>query len=204
MAGLDAVNQVGESVVAMLRDRRNLLAAAGRLGPVPAGLDIAQATTGALATTPAPTAGLTLTCYHVGLSDHPAPRPPARAKADGISVALELGYLVAAWSATPAEEQGVLSWAMLELSRYATLDRTLLTGAPGTWERDETIQLVPETLGREDLFRIWSALQLKYRLSTTFRARVVRIGYGPGETWPPVAASRLGFASADAMTAEDA
>lgn len=204
MAGLDAVNQVGESIVAMLRDRRNLLAAADRLGPVPAGLDIAQATSGQLATTPAPTAGLTLTCYHLGLSDHPAPRSPARSKPDGISVALEVGYLVAAWSATPAEEQGVLSWAMLELSRYSTFDRALLVGPPGTWEREETVQIVPETLDREDLFRIWGALQLKYRLSTTFRARVIRIGYGPGETWPPVVASRFGFADTDPMTTEDA
>ena len=39
MAALAAVNSVGESVVALLRARRDLLAAEAQLGPVPAALD---------------------------------------------------------------------------------------------------------------------------------------------------------------------
>jgi len=43
MATLAAVNQVGESIAAMLRSRRDLLAAAGQLAPVPAALHRAAA-----------------------------------------------------------------------------------------------------------------------------------------------------------------
>jgi hypothetical protein len=200
MAGIDAVNQVGESLCGLLRDRRNLLAAEGRLGPVPQALEIVQATTGRLAASPVPTAGLTLTCYSLALSEHPPARPAARGQAEGISVALEIGYLLAAWAGTPAEEQGVLAWAMLELTRYPTLDRSVLLG--GVWERQESVQIVPETLDRDELFRIWSALGVRYRLSTTFRARVVRIGYGPGAVWPPVVATRMGLAATDPLVPE--
>jgi hypothetical protein len=157
-----------------------------------------QTTTGRLATAALPTAGLTLLCYHIGLSDHPPPRPALRATHDAISVALELSYMLTVWSATAEEEHGVLAWAMLELSRHSTFDRSLLRGGD-VWDRQETVQIVPETLERDELLRIWSALQLKYRLSTTFRARVIRIGYRPGEAWPPVVASRFGFADTDPL-----
>lgn len=46
MAAIAAINSVGESVVALLRARRDLLAAEGRLGPVPAALEIAHASDG--------------------------------------------------------------------------------------------------------------------------------------------------------------
>ena len=73
MATLDAINQVGESVVKLLRDRRALLAAEGRLGPVPATADIAHLSAARLATGTEPSAGLTLTLYRITPSDHSAP-----------------------------------------------------------------------------------------------------------------------------------
>lgn len=204
MAGLDAVNQVGESMVALLRSRRNLLAAAGQLGPVPAGLDISQLTVGQIAGGTVPSSGLTLTCYHVGLSDHTIQRAPGRAPVDDVTVALELAYLLTVWSTGASDEYGVLSWAMLELSRYAVLDRSLLQGGEAVWRRDETVQIVPEALDREELFRLWGALQQRYRLSLCFRARVLHINYGPGREWPNVVAARFGLADVDPLTPEDA
>jgi hypothetical protein len=199
MAGLDAVHQVGESVVALLRARRNLLAAAGALGPVPSSLDIAQVGAGALGTPTPPTGGLTVTCYQATTSDHAPPRPEARQRADRAVAALELAYLVVPWSSDAREAHGVLAWAFLELGRYAVLDRSLLTGA-GVWERDETVQIVPEPATAEDLFRIWSALQLRYRLCATFRARVIRIRYDVEDPGPPVVASRFDLRDADPLT----
>lgn len=200
MAGLDAVHQVGQSVVLLLRNRRNLLAASGGLGPVPAALDISQASTGRLTASPPPTSGLTVTCYQVTTSDHAPPRPHARQRPDRATASLELGFLVAPWASDAQEEHGVLAWAMLELSRYATLDRSLLTGS-GTWEREETIQIVPENVTAEDLFRIWAALQLPYRLSATFRARVVRVRYGIEDPGPPVVATRFDLEDVDPLMA---
>lgn len=194
MAAIAAVNSVGESIVALLRARRDLLAAEGQLGPVPAALEIAHASLSRLATVALPTAGLTLTCTRISMSDHPRPRTqPGNA-----TLALELHYLLTSWSSAPLEEQSILAWAMLELTSYPVLDRSVLVGN-GIWERDETVQIVPETATDDALFRLWTALQVKYRMCTTFRARVVRIGHGDQPTWPAVVATRFAFADADPL-----
>lgn len=199
MAGLAAVNQVGESLVGLLRGRRDILAAESRLGPVPAALEISHASLSRLAASAEPTTGLTVTCYRIAMSDHPTQRVAGRDATSGASISLELHYLLAAWSTAVADEQAIISWAMLELAAHPVLDRSTLVGTD-VWERDETVQVVPETISDEALFRIWGAIQHKYRLSATFRARIVRIGYGPGETWPPVVATRHGFAELDPLT----
>jgi hypothetical protein len=185
----------------MLRSRRDLLAAANQLAPVPAALDISHVSLGRLATAAEPAAGLTIICYRVGYSDHPTPKTMGRNAASGATVSLELSYLLAAWSPAPAEEQSIIAWAMLELATHPVLDASLLLGA-NVWDRAETVQVVPDTTTDDDLFRLWHALQHKYRLSTTFRARVVRIGYGPADEWPPVVATRFGYAPSDPLLEE--
>jgi len=201
MAGLAAVNAVGESLVAMLRARRDLLAADGLLGPVPATLDISQASMSRLAGSPAPTGGLTITCYRMTLSDHAAPRA-ARAVGPGpASLALDLHYLMAAWPAAAADEQAILSWSMLELAAHPVFDRSLLLPAGG-WGVEETVQITPDSVSDDTLFRLWDSLQQRMRLSTLFRARVVRIGYGEAGAWPPVVATRFAYGDTQALAAE--
>lgn len=192
MATLAAVNMVGESIAALLRARRDLLAADGLLGPVPATLDISQASVGRLTTQPVPTSGCTVTCYRIALSDHAKPRTAGGQQGAAAVLSAELHYLIAAWAAAADIEQAIISWAMLELMSYPVLDRSLLKG-PGVWAQDESVQLIPETIEADALFRIWSAMQLKYRLSTTFCARVVRISHGEGPDWLPVVATRTSF-----------
>jgi hypothetical protein len=85
---------------------------------------------------------------------------------------------------------------MLELDRYPVLDRGQLLGGD-EWARDETVQIVPEDADFDRLYRLWDAFKQKYHLSTIFKARVVRIGYGPSSDWLPVAASRFAFADTD-------
>lgn len=196
MADLGAVADIGESIAAMLRARRTLLAAEGRLGPVPTAQDIAHVPVAKLVSNAPPTAGLSLTCYHVGRSDHAIGRNAAADPSQAIGISLELAYLLVSWGSTASDELSLLSWAMLELSRYPTLDQGMLTGTT-KWERGETIQLAPEESDPDAVFRIWDALQAKYRLSTLFRARVVRIGYGPAMDGLPVAASRFSFEHGD-------
>jgi hypothetical protein len=196
MAGLGAVAQVGESVAALLRSRRALLAEEGRLGPVPPSQDIAHVPISTLVGNNPPASGLSITCYHVARSDHPLGRTAMEDPSRGVGISLELSYLLASWSSTPAEEQSLLSWAMLELGRYAVLDKGQLAGGD-TWERSETIQIVPEDSDPDRLFRLWEALKLKYRLSTLFKARIVRIGYAPPADSLPVVASRFAFEHGD-------
>ncbi len=197
MATLAAVNQVGESIVALLKARRDLLAAANQLNSLPANFPIEHVPTGKLAATP-PTAGLSLTCYHLGSSEHLRPHPAARNPGQAAALSLELRYLVAAWSATSAEELSMLSWAMLEVTRHPVLDRSVLRDA-AVWARDEIVQVLPDAQPPEAVFRIWDSLQQKYRVSFTFVARVVRVTFGEAQQWPPVVATRLGFADADPL-----
>jgi hypothetical protein len=199
MAGLAAVNQLGESLVGLLVARRNLLAAEDKLGPVPAALDISQLPLSKLATAAAePTAGLTLTCTRIAMSDHPRPRQPARAVGDGATLALDISYLATAWGGSGgADEQSILSWAMLELVSRPALDRSVLLGGTDVWRPDEMVQIIPDATSDDALWRLWGALGHKLRLCACFTARVVRIGYGPGDDWPNVVATRFGFAPTD-------
>jgi len=199
MAGLGAVNQVGESIAALLRARRALLAAEDRLGPVPSSQDIAHVPLSKLTGTTPPASGLSISCYHVGRSDHVIAQMAARDPAASTGISLELSYLIASWSSTASDEQALLSWAMLELNRFPVLDRAQLLGTD-EWSRDETVQIVPDDSDFDRLYRIWDALKQKYRLSATVRARVIRIGYGPLVDALPVAASRFAFAGADPLT----
>ena len=126
----------------------------------------------------------------------------SRDAATSHGISLELSYLVSSWSSNAAVEVAHLSWAMLELSRYPTLDRGMLI-EPDTWDRDESLQIVPENVAPEQIFRLWDAVKLKHRLSALFKVRVVRLGYGPIADAPPVVASRLSFAHGDVSTASE-
>jgi len=198
MAGLAAVNQVGESIVKLLDARRELLSADGLLGPVPKALKINHVSLSDLANKAEPTSDCSLTCYRVKMSDHPAQRMRTGDAPSSTSLAVDLHYLVTAWPSKAADEQAIISWIMLELLANPLLDRSLLPN-DGSWGSDETVQIVPDTMSDDELFRIWSALQRRYRMSATFKARVVRIGYGQTPDYPAVVASRFGFANVDPM-----
>jgi hypothetical protein len=198
MADLGAVHAVGETIVGLLTARRSLLAAEGRLSPVPADAKIHHVPLASLVGPTPPTGGLSITCFHIDRSDHTLARQAMQDPSQGAGISLELSYLMASWSSTTADELSLLSWAMLELNRFPVLDGGQL---PATgWERGESVQLVPDQADPERLFRLWDALGQKYRLSTLFRARVVRIGYGPLADALPVAASRFSFAHGDPAT----
>lgn len=196
MAELSAIHDVGESLALLLQRRRALLAAENRLGPVPASEAIVHRPLSEISGSSPPTSGLSISCVHIANSEHAPARSAVRDPATAHGISLELRYLVASWSTTAASELAFLSWAMLELSRHALLDRSLLVN-PNSWGRDESLQISLEQAAADELFRVWEALKQKYRLSALFRVRVVRIGYGPVADGPPVVASRLQFEHGD-------
>jgi hypothetical protein len=196
MAELGAIHDVGESIALLLQRRRALLAAEGRLGPVPASEAIVHRPLSEISSATPPSSGLSISCFHIGQSEHTLARSAARDPAEAHGISLELRYLLASWSTTAAAELAFLSWAMLELSRQPVLDRSVLVN-PAGWARGETLQILAEETPAEELFRIWEGLKQKYRLSRVFKVRVVRIGYGPGADGPPVVASRFAFEHGD-------
>ena len=195
MAKVGAVHLVGESIVGLLNQRRALLAQEGVLAPVPATQDIAHVPVAKLVSTTPPTSGLSLTCYHIARSDHRRRVVAGGNRSERIGISLELHYLLACWSGTASDELALMSWAMLELNRFSTLGAGQLLG--DVWDRDEMIQLAPGDETPDQLARLWEGFKSKYRLSATYRARVVRIGYGTGQDSLPVVASRFSFADGD-------
>jgi hypothetical protein len=189
MALLGASLKLGESIAGLLRMRRDLAAAGGTLAPVPANLEISQTTIGKLVAGAPPTSGIGLVCYDVVRSDHVTPRRRNPAALPHGEIAIEMLFLLIAWSGKPEEEHAALAWAMLELDTHPVLDASLLKG--DVWEQGETVQLAPNPLPLEEQFRLWDALGHKYRMAQAYRARVLRLRLPASEDSLPVVASRL-------------
>lgn len=115
---------------------------------------------------------------------------PRRTLADGSTtrslLPLELCYLVTPWGvraddsavsdAQAAQEEYRLLGVILQaFYDHAEIARAELVEDPGrpVWEPDDSIQLVLESLPVEDHYRIWDSSELAYRLSLTYRVRVL-------------------------------
>jgi hypothetical protein len=90
---------------------------------------------------------------------------------------------------------------MLELHKHAVFDHALLSGAADVWDQDEIVHFVPEPITHEAMFRIWDALEPKYRLSAAYCARVVHIEDGEADDNLPVVETEFGYADADPLVA---
>lgn len=106
------------------------------------------------------------------------------------ALALDLHYLLTAWSATASDEQITFAWAIRQLHLHPVLDASSLSPEAG-WSREDVIQLVPAELTTEEMMRTWDALEPSYRLSASYVARVVRIDPDTDdEQFAPVVARR--------------
>lgn len=140
-----------------------------------------------------------------------APRPR---RADGSTtaapMAVELCYLITPWgvrasdsaeadAAAAAEEAGLLGLIMQTLKARAELSRGELYEDPtrpdAVWGVTDTAQVIHETLSIEDQYRIWDASELPYRLSASYRMRVVGIDALDVERAPPVIDAERRFGS---------
>lgn len=202
MADLAGAQMVGEAIATLLKTRRSLLAQEDRLGPVPVAAAIDHVPVAKLVSATPPASGLSITCVQLLRSGHAPARTPAANPDNSIGISLELRLLLASWASTVADELALMSWAMLELNRHPLLDRGVLPGEG--WARGESIQLAPEEADLEQLLRLWDGFGLKYHLSALFRARVLRIGYGPAADALPVVATRLSFTDAEIEPAPEA
>jgi hypothetical protein len=115
---------------------------------------------------------------------------PRRTLADGTTtrplLPLELCYLVTPWGVrrddsavadgqAALEEYRLLGVVLQAFYDHATIARAELVEDPGRpiWEPEDSVQLVLESLPVEDHYRIWDSSELAYRLSLTYRARVL-------------------------------
>lgn len=103
---------------------------------------------------------------------------------------LELCYLITAWAGQTSDELLILGRVLQVLYDRAELGPANLVGA--AWEPGEGVQLVLDTLGLDDHYRIWDAAEVPYRLSLTYMARVVGISPPPGPMPAPVVDALVG------------
>ena len=205
MASVSAMFDVCDSVVTLLQRRRKLLddpvsnAADKALANfLPSDTDIFSWTIRNIAediAAPSVDKGkLAFFCYRVLLSGHQRHKsPPDSARMTHLGV--DLYYLLCAWGSNPRAEQTALAWAMLELHKHPTFDASLLNqaaGGPGVWQSNESVHMQPDLVTHEAIFKIWEALQIKYRLSAAYVVRALQLGEA-AEAGPPVVDRRLGF-----------
>jgi len=110
-------------------------------------------------------------------------------------LALDLHYLLTAYGSNDWQAEALLGYALMMLHEAPVLTREdvlsalqILTGPPGTFptnpltpylagsglaDQIEMIKITPETLGREEMAWLWTALKADYRPTFPFQVSVV-------------------------------
>ncbi|HSW14537.1 MAG TPA: Pvc16 family protein [Solimonas sp.] len=105
--------------------------------------------------------------YRVTHNEHVRNRQtPAR------PLTLDAHLMFTIWADSPVAEHSLHAWLARELHDRPMLGRGVLGSS---YADDEQVQLVPAELSWDDLTKVWQALNLPYRLSTTYIARNIRI-----------------------------
>jgi Pvc16 N-terminal domain len=98
---------------------------------------------------------------------------PRRLRPDGSIVRqplpLELSFLITAWAKDTRDELLIIGRILQVLYEHSELGAADLIGA--SWDKNDTVQVVLESLPLEDHYRIWDANDVPYRLSLTYLAR---------------------------------
>lgn len=136
---------------------------------------------------------VTLYLYRITVDEHLRTAPMAyKPQDEALPLSVDLHYLLSVWADSALVEHTIVAWVMSELDQHCVLDKATLS-TDGGWFDEDQIQIVPVELSNEDLMRIWDALAPNYRLSISYRARVVRIDPQPIPTGKPIVARRLDY-----------
>lgn len=104
---------------------------------------------------------------------------------------VDLYYLLTPLLGTPREQQIVLGKAMQTLYDRAILETPDLEGSLG--DSGEKIRLILNSVSLEELTRVWQALEIPYRLSVCYTARVAIVDSEQERFVPPVIYRRATF-----------
>jgi hypothetical protein len=106
-------------------------------------------------------------------------------------LALDLYYLLTPMLGTPREQQIVLGKTMQILYDRAILQGADLTNELGTSGQEVRLVLNPVSL--EELTRVWQALEIPYRLSVCYIARVVIVDSEQEQFRQPIVDKRVTY-----------
>lgn len=183
MAGADAVRDVADTLVSLLRE--------GIPSLDPARITVATPDIFEQLRDPVKP-NITISLYH--LSVNPQMRnSPRRVRPDGqlqpTPLPLELSFLITPWAKDTRDELRIAGRILQVLYERRELGAADLAGP--SWEPDDTVQLILESLPLEDHYRIWDANNVAYRLSLTYMARVIALSSTQVLTGPPVVDASL-------------
>lgn len=123
---------------------------------------------------------VTLYLYHVNVNTSRRGAPGAVA-VSGLrrppALPLDLHYLLTAWAKDAGQQQRLLGWAVRTVADTPTLPAGLLNSRSpvAAFRPDETIELIWENLGQQDVFDIWEVARPKQQPSAAYVARVVEL-----------------------------
>ncbi len=103
---------------------------------------------------------------------------------------LELSFLITPWAKDTRDELRIAGRILQTLYDRAELGAADLAGT--SWEQEDTVQLILDSLPLEDHYRIWDAGEVPYRLSLTYTARVVGIAPTEELAAAPVIQAQIG------------
>jgi len=119
----------------------------------------------------------------------PSLGPDGKSALTNPPLALDLHYLLTAYTPEDGFAEALLGFALLMLHQYPTLARNQITGAlaalsgthplhatlqtAGLADQIELLKISPDTLGREEMAWIWTALKADYRPTYAFQVSVV-------------------------------
>lgn len=196
MANLSAVHSVGSSLITYLRNAY----------PEPLrtdhDCDFRLLSSGEMADPGDMGTAVTLYLYRITVDEHLRSEPRSYKPHDqALPLAVDLHYLLSVWADSALVEHTIIAWVMSELDQHCVLDKATLS-SDGGWFDEDQVQIVPVELSNEDLMRIWDALTPNYRLSVSYKARVVRIDPIPIPEGEPVVARRLHYSDDISMREE--
>lgn len=102
---------------------------------------------------------------------------------------IDLHFMITPWARQTSGELAVVGRILQVLYDRAELGPADLQG--NSWERDDTVQLVLESLPIEDHYRVWETTDVPYRLSLTYVARVIGIAPAAADRFAPVLEAHL-------------
>jgi hypothetical protein len=139
---------------------------------------------------------ITLFLYRIAVNPQML-NSPRRTRADGSiqppPLPLELSFLITAWAKDTRDELRLIGRILQVLYDHRELGAAHLIGT--SWDPDDTVQLILESLPLEDHYRIWDANEVAYRLSLTYVARVVGLAATETIIAPPVVDADFRFES---------
>jgi hypothetical protein len=104
---------------------------------------------------------------------------------------LDLYYLLTPLVGTPREQQIVLGKAMQTLYDLPVLESQDFHGSPAN--SGEQVRLILNPVSLEELTRVWQALEIPYRLSVCYIARVAIVDSQLEQFYQPIVAKQIRY-----------